>query len=184
MRILTSHHVPFAIRSGGHMPSPLAANINNGVLIDMSMFDGVTYDAANNVATVGAGQKWSNLYNQLDPHNVTVVGGRVLDVGVGGLILGGESIGSHLTIKRLLNLQADCPISPTFMVWLATMSSILKYSPRLGLKHETLTQHQVVLADASVVNANEQSNSDLWWALKGGSNNFGKYGVVHNSQFA
>lgn len=86
------------------MPSPLAANINNGVLIDMSMFDGVTYDAANNVATVGAGQRWSNLYNQLDPHNVTVVGGRVLDVGVGGLILGGESIGSHLTIKAFADL--------------------------------------------------------------------------------
>lgn len=37
---------------------------------------------------VGAGQKWINLYNHLDPYNVTVAGGRVLDVGVGGLSLG------------------------------------------------------------------------------------------------
>ena len=74
------------------MPSPLAANINNGVLIDMSMFKGVTYNAANSVATVGAGQRWGDVYNQLDPHNVTVAGGRVLDVAVGGLILGCESV--------------------------------------------------------------------------------------------
>jgi hypothetical protein len=33
---------------------------------------------------------------------------------------------------------------------------------------------QVVLADGSIVNANKRSNADLWRALKGGANNFGK----------
>ena len=32
---------------------------------------------------------------------------------------------------------------------------------------------QVVLADGQIVDANAQSNSDLWLALRGGSNNFG-----------
>ena len=82
------------------MPSPLAANINNGVLIDMSMFNGVAYDIENNVATVGAGQTWGDVYNQLDPYNVTVVGGRVLDVGVGGLILGSKTFYNHLPTER------------------------------------------------------------------------------------
>ena len=77
------------------MPSPLGANINNGVLIDMSMFKGVIYDADKSVAIVGAGQTWGDVYNQLDPHNVTVVGGRVLDVGVAGLTLGGEFVRSY-----------------------------------------------------------------------------------------
>lgn len=72
------------------MPSPLAANINNGVLIDVSMFKGVTYNSADKVAIVGAGQRWGDVYNLLDQHNCTVAGGRVLDVGVGGLILGCE----------------------------------------------------------------------------------------------
>lgn len=104
VRILTKHHVHFAIRSGGHSPSPLAANINNGVLIDMSMFNRVDYDAASNVARIGAGMKWGDVYKRLDPYNVTVVGGRVLDVGVGGLILGSESTSYFHTTESLLIL--------------------------------------------------------------------------------
>lgn len=88
---LVAANVSFAVRSGGHSPSPGAANIDQGVLIDLSKFNGVDYDAENNVANIGAGQKWENVYKQLDQFNVTVVGGRVLDVGVGGLILGGKS---------------------------------------------------------------------------------------------
>ncbi|KAI1657067.1 FAD-binding domain-containing protein [Daldinia decipiens] len=86
---LADANVSFAVRSGGHSPSPGAANIDQGVLIDLSRFNSVDYDAENNVANIGAGQKWENVYKQLDQFNVTVVGGRVLDVGVGGLILGG-----------------------------------------------------------------------------------------------
>lgn len=36
-----------------------------------------------------------------------------------------------------------------------------------------LTRDQVVLANGSMVNANSTFNPDLWWALKGGGNNFG-----------
>ena len=35
-------------------------------------------------------------------------------------------------------------------------------------------RYKVVLANGSLVNANARSNSDLWWALKGGGNNFGR----------
>lgn len=70
------------------MPSPLAANINDGILIDMSLFTGISYDPGSHVATIGTGQIWRNVYNHLEQYNVTVVGGRVLEVGVGGLILG------------------------------------------------------------------------------------------------
>ncbi|OTB15926.1 hypothetical protein K445DRAFT_317555 [Daldinia sp. EC12] len=86
---LVEGNVNFAVRSGGHSPSPGAANIDKGVLIDLSKFNAVDYDAENKVASIGAGQKWENVYRQLDQFNVTVVGGRVLDVGVGGLMLGG-----------------------------------------------------------------------------------------------
>lgn len=65
----------------------------------MSKFNNTYYDATNNRVQIGAGMKWTDVYQSLDRYNVTVVGGRVLDVGVGGLILGGNSI---LPISRHL----------------------------------------------------------------------------------
>jgi hypothetical protein len=70
------------------MTNPAAANINQGVLIDLQRLNKVEYNAARNLAVIGTGQRWKNVYTQLDRYKVTVVGGRVLDVGVGGLILG------------------------------------------------------------------------------------------------
>ncbi|KAF2788462.1 putative FAD-binding oxidoreductase [Melanomma pulvis-pyrius CBS 109.77] len=86
--ILVKSKVSFAIRSGGHSPSPLAANSNDGVLIDLSGLNQTFYDAASQVVTIGAGLRWQDVYHYLDQFKVTVVGGRVLDVGVGGLLLG------------------------------------------------------------------------------------------------
>ncbi|KAI1751032.1 putative oxidoreductase [Xylaria castorea] len=47
------------------------------------------------------------------------------------------------------------------------------FGTRYGWTSDTVTNHEVVLANGSIVNANAEENSDLHWALKGGSNNFG-----------
>ncbi len=87
--ILAASNFPFAIRSGGHSPNSLDANINTGVLISMHKLDQVAYDTATGHVTIGTGARWGTVYNFLDQFNLTVVGGRVMDVGVGGLTLGG-----------------------------------------------------------------------------------------------
>ncbi|KAI2620981.1 putative FAD-binding oxidoreductase [Hypomontagnella submonticulosa] len=133
-------NVKFAVRSGGHSVVPGAANINGGVLIDLVKFNTVEYDAAKKVAVVGTGLRWKEVYTALDPYNVTVVGGRVLDVGVGGLTLGGG-------LSYLTDLY--------------------------GLVCDNVANFEVVTANGAIVNANAKSNPDLFWALKGGANNFG-----------
>ncbi|KAI1456430.1 putative FAD-binding oxidoreductase [Annulohypoxylon moriforme] len=138
--ILVESNSSFAVRSGGHMPVSKAANIDEGVLIDMSKFGGTRYDAQHSTIDIGAGQRWGEVYTALDPLGVTIVGGRVMSAGVGGLILG-------------------CGLS--------------YLSDLYGLVCDNVLNYEVVLADGSVVNANAGSNSDLFWALKGGSNNFG-----------
>lgn len=45
-----------------------------------------------------------------------------------------------------------------------------------GFAADTVKNYEVVLADGQIVNANAKQNPDLWWALKGGGNNFGKEG--------
>ncbi|KID81698.1 FAD-binding, type 2 [Metarhizium guizhouense ARSEF 977] len=56
---------------------------------------------------------------------------------------------------------------------LAAGGGISYFGPREGWTCNQVISFEVVLADGSVVEASEQQNSDLWLALRGGSNNFG-----------
>ena len=47
------------------------------------------------------------------------------------------------------------------------------FGPRVGWAANTVVNFQVVLANSSIVNVNANSNLDLFWALKGGSSNYG-----------
>ena len=92
-----------SIRSGGHAPLPGAANANDGVTIDLRTLAGVDVVASQSTASVGSGAIWSDVYNKVVPLNLTVVGARVADLGVGGLITGGEFQLSDIeTIKSQL----------------------------------------------------------------------------------
>lgn len=132
VRYLAQVGVHFAIRSGGHSPAPFGANINDGVLFDMSGFNSVEYDPRRGAAVVGTGMRWGDVYRHLDQYNVTVVGGRILQVGVGGLTLGSRcSLPTPATSKLqqallIFFLQVGCPISPISTAWSAIMSSILR----------------------------------------------------------
>lgn len=77
-----------AIRSGGH-GGDNQNSIENGVTIDLTHLNSTTYDAATNIASVGTGARWGDVYSALDEVGVSVTGGRQGIVGVGGLLLGG-----------------------------------------------------------------------------------------------
>lgn len=47
------------------------------------------------------------------------------------------------------------------------------YGNQVGFSCNSVINYEVVLANGTVVYANQTSNSDLFWALKGGSSNFG-----------
>jgi hypothetical protein len=142
---LVAAKVPFAVRSGGHSPSPRDASIGRtGVLIAVDKLNQVTYDPSTTQVTLGAGAKWDAVYTLLDTHNVSMVGGRVMPVGVGGLTLGGG-------LSYLSDLH--------------------------GLVCDNVASFEVVLADGRLVEASLSSHPDLFWALKGGSNNFGSFSV-------
>lgn len=85
--VLVDDDVLFAIRSGGHSPMPFDASIDFGVCISLENLYKVSYDADTELASLGSGARWGAVYTELDKYNVTVVGGRIMDVGVGGLTL-------------------------------------------------------------------------------------------------
>ncbi|KAI0414251.1 hypothetical protein F5X98DRAFT_349821 [Xylaria grammica] len=141
----------FAVRSGGHASFAGAANIAEGVTIDLSglsslhlttpSVDTKTADqAAQPKLSVGVGATWGDVYSYLDALHLGVSGGRAAGVGVGGLTLGG---------------------------------GISYFGPRVGWTCDGVLNFEVVLADGRLVNANENENPDLLWALRGGKNNLG-----------
>ncbi|KAL4778617.1 hypothetical protein BJX76DRAFT_366114 [Aspergillus varians] len=80
---------PFAVRSGGHISFGGAANINQGITIDLSSLNSMTLSDDRSTLSVGVGATWGEVYAFLDPLNLSVAGGRAAQVGVGGLTLGG-----------------------------------------------------------------------------------------------
>ena len=82
------YRIPFAIKGGGHTFNP-GFSSTTGIHISMTRFRNVNYHSDNQTVDIGAGLVWDDVYNALEPFNVTVVGGRVASVGIGGLVLGG-----------------------------------------------------------------------------------------------
>ncbi|KAK4951126.1 hypothetical protein LTR28_006890 [Elasticomyces elasticus] len=149
----------FAVKSGGHASYVGGSNIQDGLTIDLSGLN--TLKVASNGATVqvGAGNRWEDVYTYLDPLGLAVIGGRNADIGVGGLTLGGGiSFFSNYYGWALDNVQNYEVIQST---------SILLNC------HWANAGRQVVLANGTIVDANVQSHPDLYFALRGGSNNFG-----------
>ena len=92
MKIMTHMQSTFAIRSGGHAPSPGFSSVEeSGVLLDLGALNAITLSPEGDMASVGPGATWDSVYEELEKHELTVVGGRVTGVGVGGLIIGGSS---------------------------------------------------------------------------------------------
>ncbi|GME55925.1 FAD linked oxidase [Neofusicoccum parvum] len=85
----------------------------------------------------------------------------------------GERLGN---VYKALDPYNKAPIVGRFEkvgLGLAVGAGVSYLSNREGLAVDNVVNYEVVLANGTIVNANSSSHSDLFWALKGGSNNFG-----------
>ncbi|KAI9818904.1 MAG: hypothetical protein M1827_007725 [Pycnora praestabilis] len=140
LRVAKDLRCPFAVKSGGHACFAGASNIPGGLTIELTLMRGIEVATDQTVTRIGAGNKWGDVYKQLDSMNLSVIGGRVGDVGVGGLTLGG---------------------------------GISFYSGMHGWACDNVVNYEVILANCSIANINYTSYPDLFFALRGGGNNFG-----------
>ncbi|KAL8824244.1 MAG: hypothetical protein Q9191_005192 [Dirinaria sp. TL-2023a] len=172
-----------AVRGGGHTPFSGAANVDNGVTIDLSHINDVELVnpsdlSASNLVDSPSGTSLPANYSSKSPEAqaqigkpdtfiVSVGGGanwgdvytklqpfNIVPVGGRGLTLG---VGGLLTGGS----RAEAP------------SGISFFSPVKGFACDNVVNMEVVLADGSIVNTNAKAHPDLFKALKGGSNNFG-----------
>jgi FAD/FMN-containing dehydrogenase len=141
--VLTSRssNCSFSVKSGGHAAFAGASNIEDGLTIDLIHLNDITVSADRKQASLGPGNVWYDVYSTLSPMGLTVIGGRVSAIGVGGLTLGG---------------------------------GISFFSNRYGWACDNVNAYEVVFADGSIHEVTSTSEyDDLYWALRGGGNNFG-----------
>jgi FAD/FMN-containing dehydrogenase len=89
---LVKFATPFAMRGGGHMPIPDAANINStGILISSTNLKTLQISDDSSTLAISPGHRWGEAYIYLDALGTgkMVVGGRYAPVGVPGYMLGG-----------------------------------------------------------------------------------------------
>ena len=90
VKVLTALETKFAVRSGGHKPTPGFNSIgSNGVLLALQNLNTLSLSSDLKTVSVGTGNRWSAVYEYIEPHGITVAGGREPMVGVGGFLLGG-----------------------------------------------------------------------------------------------
>ena len=64
-------------------------------------------------------------------------------------------------------------LGPVGVPGLLLAGGINFFGNQVGFGCDTVVNYEVVLANGTIVEANRTSHSDLFWALKGGSSNFG-----------
>ena len=87
------------MKSGGHERAVGASNAKNGVTIDLVRLKHLDISSDKSTVTLGPGWRWQDVYAALEPHDIIVLGGRIGDVGVGGLLLGGAFFFSNLSLS-------------------------------------------------------------------------------------
>ena len=90
IKVISQHQCIFACKSGGHSMFAGASNAPGGITIDLRDLNLVELSEDKQTTRVGPGNRWGEVYEKLEPLNLTVVGGRNDQVGVGGFTLGGE----------------------------------------------------------------------------------------------
>jgi len=140
------NNVVVRVRSGRHCLEGWS-NVDDGIVIDVSEMKSVTFDAASGVATVGAGLNQSEAVSALGKVGFAAPTGGEGSVGLAGATLGG---GLGLMTRNF------------------------------GMASDNLLAAEIVVAPGSggaeVIIADEKTNPDLLWALRGAGN--GNFGIV------
>ncbi|KAJ1306265.1 hypothetical protein OPQ81_010969 [Rhizoctonia solani] len=146
LRIVANTSTPFGIRSGGHATNQ-GFSSTPGVQIALFKFSEVTYHPAPAAAdgSVGTVDIGSGLVWDSVYAALEPLGVNVVGGRVTGVGVGGFTLGGGYS-------------------WL---------SNQYGLTIDTVMAFEVVLPNGTITTATETKNSDLFFGLKGGFNNFG-----------
>ena len=137
------------MKGGGHTTNP-GFSSTPGVQITMSRFNNTEVNYKDGTVEVGPGLTWDQVYKELGPTGVGVVGGRIPGVGVAGLTLGG----------------GECLVSPdsSWYHWRILLGYSYK-SSQYGLALDNVAGYELVLPNGTIKHVT-QKDTDLWFGLR------------------
>jgi FAD/FMN-containing dehydrogenase len=71
------YQCPFAVKGGGHAAWAGASSIEDGITVSLEKFKQIAIGADQKTVDIGPGLRWSDVYSGIEPHGLSVVGGRV-----------------------------------------------------------------------------------------------------------
>ena len=161
------------VKSGGHTANP-GFSSTEGVHIYTGKFSQVAYDAASGTAVIGSGLIWDNVYQQLQEHNATVLGGR--STGVRGrdspCLCNPNIVANRLASVASYLVEVGLWKFPAFLHANASPTGYSYKTNQYGLAIDTIVAFNLVLPNGTVAYVTQSTHPDLFFGLKGGFNNF------------
>ncbi|KAI0113989.1 hypothetical protein GGR51DRAFT_578247 [Nemania sp. FL0031] len=93
IRIIGPHalqgRVKFAVRGAGQQPALGCNNVHDGITVDLRNLTGIQLKNNDTTVSIGAGERWGDVYSTLQEKGLAVTGSRSSMGGIGGLGLSG-----------------------------------------------------------------------------------------------
>lgn len=115
LKFVESKGLLLSIKGGGHNSAGFSLN-DNGVVLDLSLMDGIEVNPETKTAIAGPGVRWGKLDEATQRFGLATTGAIISDVGIGGYTLGGglgwlhRSLGSasdNLVSARIVIANGD-----------------------------------------------------------------------------
>lgn len=96
---------PFAAKSGGHAAFAGASSVEGGITVSFTNLKDISLSKDKKIASIGPGNIWGGVFEELTKSDVTVIGGRIHNIGVGGLSTGGMFCPCLFSFEGLTDIQ-------------------------------------------------------------------------------
>ncbi|KAI9662174.1 MAG: hypothetical protein M1831_002870 [Alyxoria varia] len=161
----SSSDAKMAIRGGGHTPWAGSANIGGGVTVDLGDLDDIEiHDADATDEDFVSAQEDNVKQAPVKPPRQR----KTVSTGGGAKW---REVYKKLSEQQLAVVGGRA--AKVGVGGLTTGGGLSYFSAAEGFVCDNVLKYQVVLASGEIVEVNKESHSDLFQALKGGSNNFG-----------
>lgn len=82
--------IKFAVRGAGQQPALGCNNAHDGITLDLRNLTGIDLKDDDATVSIGAGERWGEVYSKLQAKGLAVTGSRSSLGGIGGLSLSGK----------------------------------------------------------------------------------------------